>query len=948
MKFGVLGALEVTDDGVDLRVGGPRHRALLSTLLVHPGEAVATDCLVDALWGERPPRSAPEMLHVRVSELRRALSSGPSRRADVLITRTSGYLLAAQPDDIDAVRFAMLIGAARHASDGADWPAASAGLAEALALWRGPPFPDIADRPFAQAEIARLEDLRLQAVESRLDADLALGRHAAAVPELRSLVIAHPLHERFWYQLMLALHRCGRTSESLNAYQALRERLRDELGTEPAPALSELHTRILRQEPSVIPPGPPPTAPAATSNNLPPTLTSFVGRHAELDEIADLLRHSRLVTLTGVGGVGKSRLAVEAAAAHLDDYPDGVWFIDLAALTDPRLIAATVATVVGATEHPDRSALDQVVAHLDGARTLLIMDNCEHLGDAPAEFVRRLFDAGPHLRLLCTGRERLRITGEMLRPIDGLPITSTTPAHGNADAVELFAHRAAAVRARFKITADVAPAVERICRRLDGLPLAIELAAARVSSFSPAQIAAELSDRLVLLTGSAQVAVPRHRTLRTVIDWSYGLLSPVERRVFDRLAVFVGGFTFDAADQVCRHGEEFDLVAVLGNLVDKSLVTADLVATPEYRYRQLETVRAYAAERLDAGADGETIRRRHAAYFAAMAAEARQGLRSADQLSWLEQLTWEHGNLRTAMRTWLDGKDFETAAEVAGSIYPFWDLRGHYVEGRRWLDLVLADAGLSDRTRVRALMGSATLAVIQGDGEVAMAACTEAADLSRRCGDTVGLAHALQYLALIATYAEELDEAEVLLAESLAAAERPDAGWERSWAYVFLGSLALAQGDTARAVAATRSADRELAAVGDSEAYAWSSAIRAGAYWAGGRHRSANAEAHAAIRAFHRLGGLFGLSLSLLVAGLILGTDGKPLRSVRVLAAAEALRASIGVGIQPFLTRWLSGAIDSATAEAGAPAVRLAWEAGAQLSPDAAVAEALRELKPPI
>jgi tetratricopeptide (TPR) repeat protein len=285
---------------------------------------------------------------------------------------------------------------------------------------------------------------------------------------------------------------------------------------------------------------------------------------------------------------------------------------------------------------------------------------------------------------------------------------------------------------------------------------------------------------------------------------------------------------------------------------------------------------------------------------------------------------------------------------MAGAIYPFWDLRGHYSEGRQWLGLVLAaDTGLSDRTRIRALMGSATLAVIQGDAEASVAACTEAADLSRHVGDSSGLAHALQYLALIATYAERLDEAAVMLAEALTVADHPDAGWERSWAFIILGSLALAQGDNAKAVEASRSAERELATIGDCEAYAWARTIRGGAQWAAGRHQDALKEIHGAVRAFHELGGLFGLSLSMLLAGLVLGTQGKPQVSVRVLASAETLRASIGVDIQPFLRTWLDNALATATAEIGAPAVHREWDAGSQLSPDAAVAEALREFGPP-
>lgn len=940
MEFGILGSLRVVDAGIDLSIGGPRHRALLAALLVHPGEIVATDRLVDVLWGARPPRSAPDMVHVRVSELRRALGAG------VLITRAPGYLLDVRPEQVDAGRFLASIAAGRAAAAVPDPATASARFAEALALWRGPPLADIADSLFARAEIARLEDERLQAVESRIDAELALGRHAEVVPELRSLVVEHPLRERFWSQLMTALHRSGRSGEALSAYRGLRERLIDELGVEPGPALADLHLAILRQDP----PRPAPAEPArpprtGTPHNLPRALTSFVGRRAELAEIAELLHDARLVTLVGVGGVGKTRLAVEIAAARLGDYPDGVWFVPLAPLTDPQLIPATVASAIKVNEHPDRSIPDQIVAHLRDARALLVMDNCEHLGTGPAEFAQQLLDACPSLRLLCTSRERLRITGEILRPVNGLPTTASPEAGPSPDAIELFAHRATAVRARFTLTDAVTPVVVRICQRLDGLPLAVELAAARVSSFSPAQIADGLNDRFRLLAHGTPAAVPRHRTLRAVIDWSYGLLDDAERRVFDRLSVFVGGFTFDAVSRVCGAGEDLDLIEILGSLVDKSLVTADIVSSPEYRYRQLQTVQAYAMDRLEARGEAAEVRQRHAGYFIALAAAARGGLRSAGQQSWLDRLTWEHGNLRAALRTCLARGDVEDAASVAGSIYPFWDLRGHYREGRQWLSLVLAPgAALSAHTRIRALMGAATLAVIQGDIEAAVAACTEAAELSRDDGDGAGLAHALQYLALIDTYAEQLDEAGTLLAEAVEVARRSGAQWELSWAYIMLGSLNLARGEYETAAAMGAAAERELASVGDTEAYGWAYAIRGGACWATGRTTDAAEFLASALRRFQDLGGVFGLSLCLLLAGLVLRSAGETRLSVRVLAGSEALRTSAGVFIQPFLQVWLDEALAATTAEIGEPAVRAEWAAGAGTPVDAVVAETQRAI----
>ncbi|GAA2892977.1 hypothetical protein Acy02nite_40360 [Actinoplanes cyaneus] len=942
MEFGVLGPVRVTDDGMDLPIGGPRHRVLLATLLVHPGAVVSADTLVDVLWGAHPPRSAPDMVHVRVSELRRRLSSSPSHRSGLVVTRPPGYLLAVDhPDTVDAIRFDALLASGRKAATGGDPLAAAARFAEALGLWRGPPFPEIADRVFPRAEIARLEDLRLQALESRLDADLVVGRHAEVVPELQGLVVEHPLRERFWYQLMLALHRSGRSGEALGAYRTARDLFVEELGVEPGAALAGLHSRLLRRE-SPTPAGEQRTAP----HNMPPALTSFVGRQRDLAEIAALLGEARLVTLTGVGGAGKTRLAVETAATLVTEFPDGVWFVDLAAVTDPRLITATVASVLGVNEHPERDLLDQLVVRLRGARMLLVLDNCEHLFPDVAELVRGLLGAVPSVRLLCTSRERLRITGEVLHPVSGLESVSVDGrTDDRADAVELFAQRAASVRARFEMTPDVAAAVGRICARLDGLPLAIELAAARVSGLSPAQIAAALSDRLRLVTQGSQAAIPRHRTLRAVIDWSYDLLDETERRVLDRLAVFVGGFTLEAADRVCRGDDkDLDLVETVGSLVDKSLVTAEVSGGPDYRYRQLETVRAIGLDRLDERGETAAVRELHAVYFTELAASARDGLRGRIQLTSLNQIAAEHGNLRAALTTCLDGGNAESAATIAGSLYPFWDLRGHYREGRDWLARALATGTVSPRTRIGALMGVATLAAIQGDGAAALAASAEAADLSRRTGDAAGLSHALQYQGFIATYAEEFDEATVLLDQAWAAAGQADAPWERAWTLIFMAALELGKGDFPRAVEISLHADRELTAVGDIEAQAWTQSIRAGALWAAGRPGEAVTEMYGAVRDFRDLGGQWGLSLALLLAGVVLEANGKPASGVRMIAAAEALRSSMGVTIQPFLQGWLDRTMAAAEVTLGAPAVRREWTVGERLSPAAAAVEALREL----
>jgi predicted ATPase/DNA-binding SARP family transcriptional activator len=945
VQFCILGPLRVTDAGVELPVGGPRHRALLAALLVRRGTAVSADRLIDVLWGENPPRSAAEMLHVRISELRRALAGGSTRDAGVVVTAKSGYRLVVGPDDVDADQFESLVLAGRAAGDA---NTAASLYVEALALWRGAALPELGGRAYARAETARLDDLRVQALEARMDAGLAAGQHLDLVPDLRALVIDHPLRERFWYQLMLALHRSGRSIEALEAYREAHRVMVGELGIEPSAELQTLHTTILQRDTAAVTGNEERPRPGRAQNNLPANLTSFVGRHDEQVEVAGLLLgHARLVTLTGVGGVGKSRLAVEIAAAHLAAYPDGVWLVELAPLTDPALLVPVVASVAGVREHPERSLFDQIVRRFHSAEVLLILDNCEHLATDVAEFVRQLLDACPLLRVLCTSRERLRVSGEVLRPLTGLSTRRTTGGSAtDAEAVTLFAQRARAVRAGFVVSEQTARTVTQICARLDGLPLAIELAAARIGSYSPAQIAAGLDDRLRLLTRVSQVASPRHRTLRAVIDWSYDHLDEGERRVFERLSIFVGGFTFDAAEAVCGGDDGLDLIDVLALLVDKSLVTAEAAPIPEYRYRLLETLQAYAAERRDDRGDTDAQCRRHAAYFATLAEAAHTGLRSSDQAAWLDRLASDHDNIRAALEFLLADGDVETAGRMAGSVYPFWDLRGHYTEGRRWLNRVLAGVDLTPRTRARVLMGATTLAVIQGDIESAVAACEAATDLSRGVGDGAGLAHAQQYLAFVAIYAEQFDEAEALIAESITAAQAAGADWEHGWAYIFAGTSALAQGDNTRAVEMTRQADHHLSAVGDREAFAWSSFIRSGARWAAGDNSEDFVEdLHRAIHDFHDLGGLWGLSLGLLLAGAVMCGGEHSAAAVRVLSAAESARASMGAGIYPFVLVWLRTALSTAAGALGADDFHREWLVGSTMSIPDAVADALALLR---
>jgi non-specific serine/threonine protein kinase len=698
--------------------------------------------------------------------------------------------------------------------------------------------------------------------------------------------------------------------------------------------------------------GPSRPGPDLARHNLPVQFTSFIGRDHELAALDDLLVTTRLVTLTGVGGAGKSRLALEVAAAQLAVRPDGVWLVELGAVLEPELLDSTVAQVLRVPEHPQQPLRTLIVERLRGADALLVFDNCEHLVVAVVSLVRDLLQACPKLRVLCTSRERLGLTGEVLRSVAGLalprPDDLNTPSE--SDAVRLFVERSSAVHVPQSHDDPRLAAVAEICRRLDGLPLAIELAAARTTILAPAQIAARLDRRFGLLTGGSRGALPQHKTLRAIVDWSYELLDPGEQRFFDSLSVFVGGFTLEAAELVCAPDGGSDdadgAAALLGRLVDKSLVVADSFDLPEYRYRLLETLREYGLERLGERDDAARIRHRHAAYFLFLAQRAAAGLRTGEQRAWLQRLSAEHGNLRAALDHSLASGAGISAAVLAGSLYPFWDLHGHYGEGRRWLAQARGHVdGVSATVRSRVLMGIATLAVIQGDLDEAVEACEEARAVSSEAGDAAGLAHALQYMGLIAVYTAELDQAQELIEASVATAVAGGAAWEEGWALFFLCLVALGRSDFAETARLTERAERVLLPVGDQEGLSWVLCVRGVARWGNGEYVVAARMMAAGVRSFHDLGALWGTSVALTFCGLLLaGRPAAAAPAVRIIAAAEVLRESMGIGLIWFVEEWLREPLERLTERLGPEAYRREWETGRHMGAASAVEAAVAEL----
>ncbi|WP_336211928.1 BTAD domain-containing putative transcriptional regulator [Nonomuraea sp. LPB2021202275-12-8] len=649
MRFGILGPVEAwSSDGVRTPTGGPRLRAVLALLLVDADRVVSVERLVAALYGDMPPPAAANALQSQVSRLRRRLSAE-------IEFNPAGYRLAIDPGHVDAHRFERLAREGGQALAAGDFHKAADVLGEGLRMWRGPALADVREVPFAAMEADRLEELRVTAVEDRAEAALALGRQGDLVPELRAMVAAHPLRERLRAQLMRALDGAGRQAEALAVFDDARRTLAEELGADPSAELARAHLAVLRAEPAARP-------------GLPAQLTGFVGRAEDLARVGALLGTARLVTLTGPGGVGKTRLAIEAARRQAGE----VCFVDLAPLDHGAEVPQAVIAALGLRASrllppgsPEPAA--RLVAGLADRALLLVLDNCEHVIGEVSRLIRRLLSACPRLRVLATSREVLGITGESLCAVSPLAVPGRAVTAEEAlghPAVRLFADRAAPA---FVVDDAGVGAVVRICAALDGLPLAIELAAARLRALTVHEVAARLDDRFGLLSRGDRTAAPRHQTLRAVIRWSWDLLEPDEQVLARRLTVFAGGATLETAERVCGLPGTADLMAAL---VDKSLVEA-----AGGRYTMLETVRAFGAERLAEAGEQDTLRRAHATCFHDLAETADLYLRGARQLEWMAALAAEQGNLHAALR-WAGRTDPSLGLRLAAALSWFWWLGG--------------------------------------------------------------------------------------------------------------------------------------------------------------------------------------------------------------------------------------------------------------------------------
>jgi predicted ATPase/DNA-binding SARP family transcriptional activator len=778
----LLGPIEVRSAGQALPLGGPLARALLARLALEAGAVVPLERLVEDLWEDAArPASAAHAVRVYASKLRRLLGGGVAARA-------GGYALVLDERAVDVRRFEHLVDEGRDASAGGDPATASARLAEALALWRGRPLADVGYAEWAQGEIARLHELRAWAVEARVGADLRLGRHGALVPELERLVDEDPLRERLRLQLMLALYRSGRQADALAAYRDARTTLDTELGLEPSRELRELEAAILRQDASLqVEPDE-----IRTRRRLPAPRTPLIGRRTEVEEVAALLRGpARLVTVTGPGGIGKTRVALQAAHDLAADFADGVVFVDLAAVRDPELFADAVAAALELDEEPGRSRLDMLRGHLRRRSVALVLDNFEHVDEA-APVVASLLDAGEGVAALATSRSALRLYGEQVYELAPLELDD--------EAVPLFTARAEAVTRSFRANGRIA----EICARLDCNALAIELAAARVPDVPLDAMLASLP-RLELAAEGPRDLPHRQQTLRAAIAWSHDLLDDAHRRTFARMCVLVGWSAADASAVAEATPDELD-----------ALVARNLVREHGGRFAMLETIREHAAERLGARGESSTLHRRHAEHFLTVAEDADRALgEGREQAEWLERLEVDHANFRAALAWALDEQDAELALRLCVGLGRFWEWRGHTREGGRWTAAALALDGAPGETRMRALLRASVFAHLQGDHAGATALGEELLDAATAAANTRFVGNALRKLATIAKDAGEFERAAQLHEQALALAREQGDELGISSSLINLTDLALVQEDHERAVALGRESAELARRIGD-------------------------------------------------------------------------------------------------------------------------------------
>ncbi|MEO3886685.1 BTAD domain-containing putative transcriptional regulator [Nonomuraea sp. B5E05] len=940
MRFGVLGRVQVwTTEGKSVPIPETKVRALLANLLVHQGRPASADRLIDDLWGDELPANPTSTLQLKISRLRQTLERAEPGGGRLVVSHPPGYLLTLQAGQSDADTFTDLITRAQHIRD----PQIRADtLAEALALWHGPAYADFADDDFARSAARHLEEQRLTAQEARAEARLELGEHALLIGELGDLVAQHPLREGLRSIQIRALYRAGRQSEALASFSELCEQLAEELGLDPSPELIALQQAILRQEAALLPPTR--GVPIQRITTIRSDTTSFVGRLGEIAKLRALLGETRVVTLTGPGGVGKTRLAIHVARGLKRQYPGGIWLVELADVKDGHHLASTVAASVRMPDISTRDPVAALVDYLADHRLLIILDNCEHLVEDCAALVSTLIGAAFQLRILVTSREPLGILGERIWPVPPL----TTPGEGipanrggrEYEAVALFRERAEAVG----VTVGQSEAVGRLCRRLDGLPLAIELAVPWLRTLTVEELADRLDDRFALLERRHRDGVPRHRALRAAVDWSYDLCTERERVLWARLSVFAGGVSLEAAEAVCvdDYLTSDDILLGLAGLVDKSLVARE-ESDVDSRYVMLETIRQYGRDRLAGQADA--VRRRHRDYYLQLAEAGARGWWGPHQRALLDRVRAERANISLALDYCATPSQARTGMRLAGALWWWWitrDLR----EGRRWLERLLRLDAAPSRERALALWVRGMIAADQGDAVETLTVAHEGVEVARAVGDTRSEAHNIHWVGMALWMQGKLPEAAAELERALRHYQHTDEQAAISMNVPSeLGMILALLGDTRRGIELCEQSVAACGKVDERWTAGWSEWNLAVASWADGNRVATCAHTLRFLQYKRDLDDYFGIPFGLELAAWCAAADGDAERAATLLGASDKMWEPVGAPLFSWhaLCDWSAGCRIRAREIITDQAFQRAYQRGQKLSVEGAVAYALNE-----
>ena len=941
LQFRLLGPFEVLRDGRPVGPAGSKRRGLLAMLVLRANDTVPAADLIDGLWATDPPPSAVNLVQTYVSAWRKTVdpdrtSHGGGGR---LATAGPGYRLRVDPGELDLDQFTQAVADGRMAAAAGDQRAAAARLGEALALWRGAPLVDLAGVPFQHTAAGRLEELRLQAVEAWAAAALQCGDARDVLAVLQRERQREPLRERLCELLMWALFQDGRQAQALAAYEETRRLLADELGADPGPGLRDMHAQVLRHDSGLGS-----SAGPAPRHHLPVPPDRFLGRDGEVADVRKLMQGHRLVSLTGPGGCGKTRLAIEVAAEAAAGLGPAAFFVDAAPLADAALIPGRLADAMGVRPAPGQAAADALAREVAGKELIVVLDNLEHLPGA-AQVVTGLLSIGPGLRLLATSRTSLHCRGERLYPVAPLAVPHTSAGLPEAAAaVELFADRAAAADPAFELTADNVSAVAEICRRLDGMPLAIELAASRTRILPPASLLARLDRRLDLLAEPGGDRPRRQQTLRATIDWSYRLLDEATRQTFRALAVFRGGWCLSAAAVVCDQADDVAVLAELGVLVDTSLIEPVRPAAGEQRFRMLETLREFALEQLASTGEEESCRNRHADYVHGLTADAAPHLTGLQQVPHLDRLEADRDNINGALQWLMATGQVDRALRTAAMLWRFWHLRAHLSEARTLLEALLAAPAAQIEPDVRAagLDALGSVAYWQRDYESAQQRFKEALALYDGAGVAKGIALSHYNLGFTAVYAGDPAAAEGYFRQALAQYEHLGDRLGQSNA---LAGLALADrvtGDYERGRQRAAQSLTQQRLLGDEFAATNTLGLLGSIVSQTGRVVEAETLLCDALIRHERAGNVSGILWMLHELAATAAVRGQPERAVMLSGAARSLEGEFGGGVSVEVLH-LSHPVQTAREQLEPAQAQRAWDRGRLMSRQQAINAALAE-----